>query len=207
MLTFEIFKQFLELSALILGLVNGLILLYIFLRDKPKIIVNSIENSMQGIFNLPNGKYQDFQTRRFGIMIDLEIINRGLRDVQISSWNIKIKTRNLRKIDLKPRSITNPVVDIGNGQKFLPVLGISSPGFSGDTVVKSGHSIAGFAYYIYECYGDENWDPLIDEDKIIVDVTVVDVYGKKSLCLFSIPKLDPNYVKTYFKDIENINSN
>jgi hypothetical protein len=199
----EYLKPLLELSALILGLINGLILLWNYSRDRPKLMVQTIENSfIQSFFSLPDGEYQEKRTRKYGFLIDLEIVNCGLRDVQISSWSLKIKLINQTNVELKHLSIINPEIDFGIGVKTLPILGIRSSLFSGDTLVKSGQSIVGLAYYNYECYGDEGWDPLIIDGKIQGKIIVTDVFRKKSNSSFPIIKQELDFIKQFFKDIE-----
>ncbi len=122
------------------------------------------------------------------------------------NMDFRNSTKNKSKISLNPKSTIDPTVDLGIGEKYIPVLGIKSSHFDGDTLVKSGQSIAGIAIYSYECYGDESIDPLINADKIQGKIIVTDVFGKKSSCIFPIVKKELEYVKAFYKDIENLKS-
>jgi hypothetical protein len=51
-------QSILNLSALILAIVNGLILLRNYLRDKPKLEVKPLEPDTQWFFVLPSGEHQ-----------------------------------------------------------------------------------------------------------------------------------------------------
>jgi hypothetical protein len=86
-------KHLLELSALILGLVNGLILLRNYLRDRPKLVVWPIHpDAYQWYFTLPGGNHQGQPTRKYGFLTYMGIANKGIRDVAIESWRLHIKT-------------------------------------------------------------------------------------------------------------------
>jgi len=75
----------LQASALILSIVNGLILVWQFSRDRPKLSVASVHPELyQRYFRLPPGEYRGHETRKFGFLIYLAIANRGLRDVSIN---------------------------------------------------------------------------------------------------------------------------
>ena len=118
-------RSILNLSALILGIVNGLILLRNYLRDKPKLEVKPIELDMQWIFVLPDGEYKGQRTRIYGLLTYIKIINRGLRDVSLDSWSLIITTTEDRQIELRPLSIPQPQIELGDSGnlKLFPVLG------------------------------------------------------------------------------------
>src|SRR5208282_5881278 len=104
-------KELLELSALILGLVNGLILLWNFLRDRPILSIHPIHPEVyQWFFSLPSGQYHDQVTRKFGFLLYIGIQNKGLRDVALSSWRLNIKSINGKLRELKPYTIPDPKI-------------------------------------------------------------------------------------------------
>ncbi|TKJ47581.1 hypothetical protein CEE34_02940 [Candidatus Aerophobetes bacterium Ae_b3a] len=60
-------KEILGLSALILSIVNGLMLLRYYLRDRPKLAVHSIHPDVyQWWFKLPSGEFEGNPTRKYG---------------------------------------------------------------------------------------------------------------------------------------------
>ena len=122
-------RSILSLSALILGLVNGFILLRNYLRDKPRLEVKPVEPDTQWVFALPSGEYQGHPTRKHGFLTYLKILNRGLRDVSLDSWNLIVNTIDEQKIELRPLSIPQPQIKLGGSENlklFPPVLGQTS---------------------------------------------------------------------------------
>ena len=178
-------EKILNSAALILGVANGLFLLYFYLRDKPKLKVVAVHmEANQFWFKLSDGVYNNQPTRRYGFFAYIGISNRGLRDVSLTSWHLRIKTRNFTKYDLMPQSIPEPTFKLGNSEnnKILPVLGIRGVFHDGETNIKSGSSIGGTAFYILESRGSDAWDPLIEDDKIRATMIVTDVFGKTNSC-------------------------
>ncbi len=193
------------MSALTLTIVNGLMLLRSYLRDKPILKATAIHPEIyQWWFRLPEDEYQGHKIRRFGFLLYISISNKGLRKVQLSQWRLKIRMTRLKKIELKPTNIPDATLEHEVFIKSFPVLGQKGLIFSGDTLVDAGCSISGMAYYIYECYGDEIFDPLIIDDTIKGFFELKDVFETKTKCNinFTYKKLD--YVQTIVKDIEKI---
>lgn len=179
------FKSALELSALFLGVVNALMLLKLNLRDKPKLNLEPIHPEVyQWWFKLPAREVEGHQTRGYGFIVYVGISNRGLRKVSLTSWRLVIggQTYQTRKHELKPINMPEITFPIGPVIKMLPSLGQKTLMFEGDTSVDSGGSISGTAYYIYECWGDEIWDPAIKGGKINGRFIVTDAFGKNTSC-------------------------
>lgn len=170
----EVLKTLLEIAALILGLANGLILLWYFLRDHPKLVVEPVHPEVyQWYFRLPDGEYEGVPSRKYGFLLYASISNKGLRSVALASWRLTIRSRNKQKNELKPVNLPGePMLDLTEREtvKIWPVLGQGGilPG-GGDTMVVSGASVSGMAYYLYECYGDSMWDP-VEKDGIVEGV-------------------------------------
>ena len=102
-------KPFLEISALILSLVNGLMLFRSYARDRPKLSVVPVHPELyQWLFKLPGGSHQSGGTKRFGFLAYVCIVNRGIRDVSLESWDLRVLTNAKRWIQLKPISIPEP---------------------------------------------------------------------------------------------------
>jgi len=193
----------LESSALILGLVNGLILLWTFLRERPILLIDPIHpETYQWFFALPSGQYHNQVTRRFGFLIYIGIRNKGLRDVALNSWHLKIKSINGRWSELDPLTIPEPQVTIGDNIKRYSVLGIKSPNYDGSTLIKSGDSIAGFSYYQFEWNGDPKWDPLIKEHKIKGQMVVTGVFDNKAKSEITMSEISLDKAKLVVPNID-----
>lgn len=178
-------KEVLNSAALILSIVNGLMLLVFYLRDKPKLKAKPVYgDSEQWWFNLSDGVHDDKPTKRYGFLAKLSISNSGLRDVSATSWNLFIRKRNFTTQELLPQSIPEPIIRMENikHEIVLPVLGIRGEMHSGETHIKSGASIYGAACYVYEFRGSDAWDLLVENEKIHAKIKVSDVFGKSSWC-------------------------
>jgi len=101
-------------------------------------------------------------------------------------------------------SIPDPSWENEAFTKYFPVLGQKGLVFGGDTKVDAGCSISGMAYYIYECFGDKIFDPLIVNDAIKGYFEVNDVFGHKVKCTINFASKELTYVQTIFKDIEKV---
>jgi len=199
-------KEILGLSALILSIVNGLMLLKYYLRDRPKLIVRPIHPEVyQWWFKLPDGEFEGNPTRKYGFLAYIDVINCGLRKVSIGSWNLFLRTVGFKRVELKPINIPEPKGDIGGGiNKFLPVLGQRGPLFAGDTLVDSGVCISGMAYYILEFHGGEAWNSRIKNERITGKLVVRDVFGKKAHCKIVFSKISLEKVTSMIEGIEKI---
>ena len=176
-------KLILELSALILSLVNGLMLLRSYLRDRPKLAVSPVHpDAYQWFFTIPSGKYQNQTTRKYGFLTYLSITNRGIRDVSLDSWRLYLKTVGKKWVELKPISIPEPQIELGQSGslKVWPVLGQKGLYHQGDTMIRTGSSVSGFAYYIAEFYGEGAWDPSLKEGNATGKIVVQSVFGNKT---------------------------
>ncbi len=186
-------KELLGLGALILSIINGLALLRYYLRDKPKLTIHLVHpDTYQWWFKLPDGEYEGNPTRKYGFLAYIYITNRGLRKVSLDSWHLFINTVVGKQTELKPVSIPEPNWETPSFKKVWPVLGQKGLSFEGNTLIDSGCSISGMAYYVAECYGDEGWNPRIDNGKIIGELVIKDVFDKKarSKIVFSETPLD-----------------
>jgi len=201
-------KSALELSALILSIINGLMLLRSYLRDKPKLTVRPIHPDVyQWFFTLPSGKYLDQTTRRYGYLAYVSIANKGLRDVTLDSWRLHLKTISGKWFELKPVSIPEPEIRLTPSGilKAYPVLGEKGVHFKGGTMVRSGGSITGFVYYIAEFYGGY-WNPLIENGKSIGKIIVRSIFGDKASTEIVFREIPIEEVRKMIKDIDNIGS-
>lgn len=198
-------RPVLELAALILGLVNGLILLWNFTRDRPSIVAKPIHPTIyQWWFNLPSREYKGQHTRAYGFIAYVGISNKGLRSVAINEWHLKIRTRNFRNCELKPINLPEPKIEIGNHVKILPIFGQHGQFFKSDMTVQSGNSISGLAYYIYECYGDLIWNPKDTDGVIKGKFGVNTVFNNKTTCKICFHKRNLEEITKIFPGIETI---
>ncbi|HBE76785.1 MAG TPA: hypothetical protein DDW65_03255 [Firmicutes bacterium] len=198
-------RKLLEMSALILSIINGLALLRQYLRDKPKLQVDPVHpESYQWWFKLPSRDYKGHKTRRYGLLIYLGISNRGLRNVSLESWNLFVITLNNKKHELKPISIPEPKGKLGDNEKIYSVLGQTGLYHNGDTLIESGTSISGMAYYIAEFCGDEILDLKICNNQISGEVQVEGVYGKKAKTKIALHERSLEFIESLIPGIEKI---
>jgi hypothetical protein len=172
-------KDVLGLSALILSVINGLMLLRQYARDRAILKVHPVHPEVyQWWFRLPDGEFNGTPTRKYGFLLYVDIVNRGLRRAGLQSWTLSIKVRAHRRTqELMPLSIPKPVQEFDSFTKVFPVLGQAGPSHEAQTVVESGCSVSGWAYYAAEYYGDEEWNPVIEDEKIEGTFVVCDVLG------------------------------
>ena len=172
----------LESAALILSVVNGFALFRSYLRDRPKLLIEVVHPEVyQWWFPLPGQKAPDGTTSRaYGFFLYVGIANAGLRKVQINSWRLSLKNRPGKRQVLKPLNMPEIEFTLGGPRKVLPVLGQRGPYFDGEALVDAGCSISGTAFYVYECYGGEGWDPVRTGDKISATFGITDVFGGRA---------------------------
>jgi hypothetical protein len=200
-------KEILELTALILSIINALILIQNYIRDKASLKIDPIHPDVyQWWFELPEGNFEGRKTRRFGFLTYVGIGNRGLRKVALKSWRLFISNKaQFKKHELKPLTIQEPILKLGELTKVFEVLGSKGVIFSsGDTTIDSGCSISGWAYFHAEVYGDTKWNPVIKNDVIKADFVVHDVFGGKAKSKITFSKKDLAYVQEILPGIENI---
>ena len=203
------YQSLLQLSALILSIVNGLFLFWAYTRDRPKLVVKPIHpDTYQWYFPLPGGEHEGKKTRKYGFLTYISIVNKGRRDVALSSWRLFLKTRLGKWVELKAMSIPEPKVKLGGTGygKVYSVLGARGVFHDGDTVVKSGCSIAGFAYYIVGLYGDELWNPEIVEGKAVGKIVVRGVYGRKTTAIIHFNRITLEKAKELVEGIDVVDS-
>ena len=153
-------KSLLELSALILSVVNGIWLLWFYLRDKPSLVINPIHPEVyQWWFEVPPGEHKGQEMRRFGFLLYAGIANKSLRKTSLQSWRLHLWSSNWCRVKLKPMNMPRPIAKLGEHGKVYPTLGqagvIGGGLFSGNTEIDAGSGISGMILYIYNCCGDE----------------------------------------------------
>jgi len=201
------YKPFLDLAALILGIVNGFFLLKFYFRDKARISAKAVwPEFYQWYFKLPPRIYKGTKTRKYGFLTYLDVSNKGLRDVSLESWNLYLRTKLKKWIKLPPISIPEPQGDIGasGNVKIISVLGQKGLFHEGSTMIKSGGSISGMSYYIAEFYGGGGWDPLMKENKAVGRIIVRDIFGNSSKVNVLFTKISLERVKRIIENIDKI---
>ncbi len=200
-------KPLLELTALILSILNALILVQNHLRDKPSLKVSVIyPDAYQWWFELPGREYGGLLTRRYGFLAYIGVSNRGLRKVNLTEWRLFIKTHAQRKKqELIPLSINEPTLELDGITKYFPVLGTQGPVMStGDTTIDSGGSITGWAYFHAEYYGEDTWKPVIKNGEIKGDFVVHDVFGGKTKAKIVFRRKELAFIEKILPAIEKI---
>lgn len=176
-------KSILDLSALVLSIINGIMLLRIYLRDRPRLIVKPVYPDVYQWFSvLPPRKYQGQDVRRYGYLAYVSVTNKGLRDVSLESWYLHVKTKRGKPLELGAVSIQEPVVEFPEAgmSKTYPVLGVKGLHYEGDTMVRSGSGIAGFSYHEAEFFGGEGENPLVESNKTTGKIVVRSVLGDEA---------------------------
>lgn len=199
-------REFLGLAALILSIVNGLMLLRHYLRDKAELKVRPVHPDVyQWWFRLPAHKYQGNPTREYGFLAYVTVVNHGLRKVSLDSWNLFIDTPASGEYELKPLNIPEPKVELGESGhvKALPVLGQRGL-FSGETMIDSGDKISGMAYYVAFFWGDGDWNPQIVEGKIKGKFVIKNAFRKKTSCTIVFSEISLEKATSMIPGIEKI---
>jgi len=175
------YKGALLLATSILALINGIIILRNYLRDRPKLKVIPVSpDYYQWWFRLKNEKHNDKEYSGIGFLVYLDIVNEGLRDVSLKSWELEILTKNNRIVKLPPLTIPQPTVKLHeiDSYKHIMVLGQNTQNFSGSTLIKSGCMVSGMAYYYF--FGFDK--PIIKDEFIKGEIRIKDVFNNKNKC-------------------------
>ena len=182
-------------------------LLRSYLRDRPILEVNPIHpDTYQWFFRMPDGNINNIPTRKYGFLIYISIQNKGIRDVSLCEWRLMINTRARKQIELKPISIPEPQLPLGETQniKIWSVLGTKGAYHEGDTMIRSGDSVGGFAYYVAEVYGSDDWNPTIENGKTTVRIRVRGVYGKAAYTNITLTEKTLNEVSKLIPNIDTV---
>jgi hypothetical protein len=186
-------KSLLDASALVLAIVNGVFLLKFYVRDRPKLTVKPInKNVYQWWFRMPGDQHDGENTRRYGFLAYVEVLNTGLRKAEISSWWLYFHTVGQGRHRLEPHNMPEPAIKIGKLEKHYPVLGQTGLMFDGNTLAEPGCSISGMVFFEYGCYGGGSWDPAIEAGKVAATFGVKSIFGRTCRCVieFSEKSLD-----------------
>lgn len=177
----EAWDKVLELAALILSVINGLILVRVHFRDRAKLRVVPVHPEVyQWWVRLPDGMRDNRPSRRFAFLAYIGISNEGYRAVTLNRWRLEIVTINGNRAELAAISIPEPAVKLGENVKVYPVLGQKGPIHPGEMRVESGDSISGMALYVFECFGPDSWNPRASNRVIAGLLRVNDVFGGKT---------------------------
>jgi hypothetical protein len=158
------------------------------------------------VVQIASGEFEGSPTRKYGFLAYIEITNRGLRKVSLESWRLYFRTVGFRQIESEPINIPVPKADLGDSEnvKFWPVLGQRGLLPGGDTLIDSGTSISGMAYYVAELYGGETWNPQIKDGEITGKIVIKDVFGKKAHCEIIFSETPLEEVTSMIEGIEKI---
>ena len=198
---------FFTIALSVLAFINGLMLLRSYLRDRPILEVNPIHPDVyHWFFPLPDGIINSIPTRKFGFLTYIDIKNKGIRDVALDEWRLTIKTRGGKSVELKPISIPEPQIQLGESKniKTWPVLGQPGLYHKSDTMVRSGSSIAGFAYYVAEFYGSDDWNPMIKDKKTSARLKVHGIFGNTAYAKILFSEITLKKACEFIPDIDKI---
>lgn len=186
-------------------MVNGIMLLRVYIRDRPILRLYAIHpETYQWWFRLSPGSFEGAPTRRYGFLAYAGIVNRGLRRVALEHWRLKIRTAQGRKVELKPISLPEPTFADGAFTKVYPVLGQKGLYFDGGTTIESGGSLAGMVFFLYECHGHSSWDPRINRGNIEGHFSIEDAFGGRARRRFVFSEKDLCYMQSLSPDIDKV---
>src|SRR5208282_4542364 len=140
----------------------------------------------------------------------LEVSNKGLRDVAVGGdiCDLLLNIYGGKTATLKPLSIPEPRITFGRSRtpKVYQVLGIKGEFSTGETMVKSGDTLSGFAYFIFEYWGWDEWDLVSVEGTITGTMVVTDVFGNKTSTRVVFKEISLDRARTMVSDIDTIDS-
>jgi hypothetical protein len=188
----------LQVSALILGIVNGLILVWKFSRDRPILSVDPVlSETHQWFFVLPNVTDSGQLWRRYGFLTYVSVKNQGAREVALGTRRLRINTVGGKSVELRSIKIPEPQVTVGKNLLPFPVLGVRGIYFGGETMIKSGGSITGYIYYVYWFSAErDDEQPSVKLDKVEGQLVVKSIFARgfgntaKTKILFAQRPLD-----------------
>ena len=176
-----VWRSLLDAAALVLSLVNGLFLLRFYTRDRARLGVEPVHPEVYQWWARLDDSVRDGEpTRRWGFLLYLACTNAGLRPTTLDRWRLRVYARNRRHADLVALSIPEPHAEFSGNIKVYNVLGARGPLTDGETRIEPGGSVSGMAYYVYECWGADSWDPVVSDDGITVSLRVRDVFCNRA---------------------------
>jgi len=131
-------------------------------------------------FRLSDSECEGHPTRAWGFLAYVGIKNRGYRSVAVESWRLRVSSRRHGQIELRSYSIPEPQFQTASLMKVFPVLGTTGLFHEGGTMVEAGGGIGGMAFYVYECSGDESWNPRMKGGRISGRFFVRDAFGGRA---------------------------
>jgi hypothetical protein len=136
-------KALLSAAALILSIVNGLILVSQWWRDRAKLSVVPVHPDLyQWWFFAPGPEYQGNPTRIYGFLTYVSVRNSGIRAAAFDEYRLWIKNRLRKWHELRAINIPEPNFEFMTGQlKLIPVLGQITQNFPSELLVQPGDSI------------------------------------------------------------------
>jgi hypothetical protein len=191
--------------ALFLSIINGFILFNSYLRDRPELLVDVIHPDVyQWFFVLPKTVIDGKEIRKYGFLAYIDVGNKGMRDTSLHSWYLYIKINLGKWVEFKPISIREPSIKLADNMKIYPVLGTRGPTFEGNTMVRSGSYISGFAYYVASFYGGDGWNPSIKDDTVTGKIIIKDIFGNRNSAIIKFSKIPLEKAQAMVPDIEKI---
>lgn len=174
------------------------------MRDKPKLVVSPVHPETYQVWLRLKDVQKNGQTwRRYVFLSYFSVANRGLRDVSVDEWQLRIKNRlrliqyRHKKKELKPYNIPEPQLPLGDAHvKSIKAFGQSTQNYqSSSSMVKSGDSVSGMSCWLYSVCGHDRWDPETDQkNNIAATLKIRNIFGATVQCKivfreFSIERL------------------
>lgn len=178
-----------------------------YVRDRPSLVVKPVHPDVyEWFFKLPSRQLGGRITRKIGFLAYLDISNKGLRDVSLDDWDLHLEGSGRRKIELKPISITEPRIQLGQSgvPKTYQVLGLKGEFSTGETMVRSGGSISGFAYYIFEYVEGDELSLATKHGTVMGKAVISDVFGKRTSAKIVFKEIPLDEAKKFVTGIDKI---
>lgn len=194
-------KPLLETAALMLAVVNGAVLFSSWLGNRPKIKLSQVHDD--GFFiwamRLDDSESDGLVIRNWAILTYVGFANVGKVATDIDEFRLWVKTRGglihnlffrtdgtlkerMRcEFELRPQNIPEPILTIEHlgFEKRLPLFGVKSESFDGETYLETGRSKLGMLCYVMRVHGGEAFDPRISrKGKLAARLRVREVFGR-----------------------------
>lgn len=199
----ESIKPLLNLAALMLSIVNALILIYSFLKNRAILSIEAIHpENYQWWCKLPKRMKGDENISRIAFLTYVGISNSGHKTTSLHSYRLFIRTTGkVKESELKSIRISEPTFTDAYGSTNLRVFGVKTKNFDGETVIDSGCSIAGCSFFIYESKDDS---PIITDRHIIGTLKITDNFHNRKHVKITFSEVDYSYLLSVITNLDKL---
>ena len=196
--------------ALILSVVNTILIVKKLVNEfnnKPKLLIEVLHpDEYQWYFKIPSGLYRGLKTRSYGFLSYVSILNKGSKETSLASWFLDLKIYDNSFSRRHPISIPEPIIKLGktDNVKILPILGTRGFFHDGSTYIRPGSSISGVSYFFASFYGDDYYNPIFKDNKILGKFVIIDGFGRKTETEILFNEMPIEKIKEMIPDIDKI---